>query len=194
MAVFLTLVVEDIVHELILKKILREHEKNIELNIFRKRGYGDIKKHIKAYNNAAANLHPYLILTDLDQHACPAALRSKWLNFKQNPYLIFRVAVREAEAWLLADRRNFAAFMGVSPAKLSRTPEALMDPKATIVQIAKESRKRAIREALVPRGHAKVGPQYNSTMGKFIINHWDFQAAMTHSPSLKKLITSIKTL
>jgi len=38
----------------------------------------------------------------------------KWLPYPKHPNLLFRVAVKEVEAWLLAHRAAFATFLGIS--------------------------------------------------------------------------------
>jgi hypothetical protein len=61
------------------------------------------------------------------------------------------VAVREVEAWLLSDRANLVRFLSVPVSHVSRTPELLDNPKSAMVELARRSRRRDIREDMVPR-------------------------------------------
>ncbi len=190
----LNLVVEDEIHFQILKKTVTTLSRFTIEHTYGFQGNGYIRKNLRSFNKQAQRGSIFLILTDLDQKICPPALRDEWVTFEQHPNLIFRIAVCEAEAWLLADRKNFASFIGISSAKITRSPETLTNPKAHIVQLAKKSRLKKIRRALVPRGTAHVGPEYNSTMSEFIIKHWDYEAAKVNAPSLQKLIVDISKL
>ncbi len=64
------------------------------------------------------------------------------------PFLLW---VRHVEAWLLADRERISAFLGVGTVKVPRDPETLEDPTRTLVDLARQSRRRDIREDMVPR-------------------------------------------
>ena len=73
------------------------------------KGNGKIKRHIDGYNKAS-KFGYYFVITDLDNNDCAPSLIREWLPLKPNNQLFFRVAVREIESWLLADRENFANF------------------------------------------------------------------------------------
>jgi hypothetical protein len=93
--------------------------------------------------------------------------------------MAFRVAVHEVEAWLLADRANLARFLSVSRDILPRTVDEIRDPKATLVQIARRSRSRTIREGVPPRASSgrAIGPLYVTELSRFVQNRWDIDAA-----------------
>lgn len=55
--------------------------------------------------------------------------------------MCFRIAVREVEAWLLADAEQAAGFLAVPLARIPAEPETLPDPKATLIALAGRSRK-----------------------------------------------------
>jgi hypothetical protein len=100
----------------------------------------------------------------------------------------FRVAVREVEAWLLADRASMALFLKVPLALIPRDPDGLDDPKLRLVDLARRSRQRDIRVDLVPRegsGRA-VGPAYTSRLVEFAGKMWRPDAAAAHSDSLRR--------
>jgi hypothetical protein len=110
-----------------------------------------------------------------------------------------RVAVRELEAWLLADTERIAKFLGVAVAEIPADPDSVADPKRLMVQLARSSRRRAIREDMVPNigsGH-QVGPAYTSRMIEFIQSvesGWRPNVAAGNSDSLRRCISAISNL
>ncbi len=53
------------------------------------------------------------VLTDLDRVVCPVALRQDWLGPLPLPQrLLLRIAVREVEAWALADHDAMRKLIG----------------------------------------------------------------------------------
>lgn len=158
------------------------------------RGYGFLKKNIIGFNQASKGM-PYLILTDLDDRECAPLLINEWLPQTRNPNLIFRIAVREVESWLLADDAGFARFLGIAKHKLPRNPDDLRDPKATLINLARTSRKRDIKADIVPRPGitAKQGPAYNDCLISFVKDTWNPEKARRHSQSLEKALRALET-
>ena len=158
-------------------------------------GKGKIKKQIGAYNNAAQYNH-YFIIADLDNsYDCAPSLINDWLPDKHTSKFLFRVAVHEIESWLLADRANFAAFFSISQVLVPLYPDNELDPKQTVITLAKKSRKREIREAIVPADDfVKIGQGYNVQLQKYIQNVWDINSARKNSPSLDKAIKSLEKI
>ena len=86
-----------------------------------------VRQRIEGYNNAA-RFAPWMVLVDLNAEAeCAPVLCRTWLP-QPAPLMRFRVVVRKAEAWLLADRERLSRFLGVSVDLLPRDPEAIADP------------------------------------------------------------------
>ena len=85
-----------------------------------------------------------------------------------------RVAVRGVEAWLMADRQSFASFLGVAMRRIPRDPEQLADPKRAIVDLARESTRRAIRDGLVPSEAVGVesAPAYTDEVIQYVRRRW----------------------
>ncbi|MFZ5517884.1 MAG: hypothetical protein ACOY90_14665 [Candidatus Zhuqueibacterota bacterium] len=189
----ITAVVEDELHENILKKMQLEiPDINIE-QILGKRGSGYVEKHLKAFNNAA-KLKPYVILLDLDFRPCPPSYIKKIVMFNRQPQLCINIAVRIAETWLIADRKNFAGFLGISMAKICRDVESIAEPKKYIFKLTEKSRNRQLREAIIPRQGARTGPLYNTALAEFIFDHWDINQACECSPSLCRFIERFKMI
>lgn len=161
---------------------------------FHGRGYGYLKKNITRFNEASKGM-PYLILTDLDNKERAPLLINEWLPQTRNPNLIFRIAVREVESWLLADDAGFARFLGIAKHKMPRDPDDLNDPKQTLIALARASRKRDIKADIVPRpgSTAKQGPAYNNCLIPFIRGTWNLEKARWHSHSLEKALRALET-
>ena len=156
-------------------------------------GKGKIRKQIKAYNNAA-QYGCYFVLADLDnEYECAPSLINGWLPDVQSNQLLFRVAVHEIESWLLADKENFAEFFSISKNLVPLKPDNEIDPKHIIISLAKRSRKREIREAIVPiDDYASIGPEYNTKLQSFVQDFWNIDSARKNSPSLDKAIKSLE--
>lgn len=151
------------------------------------RGSGNMRAGLSKYRGASRVL-PHLVVTDLDRYVCPPALLADWGAVQMPGSLLLRVAVRETEAWLLADRDAIAAMLGVSSGSVSRQPELEIDPKRALVNLARKCRKRRLREELAPaKGSAnQVGPAYNARMSQFVRDAWDVGRASECAPSLAR--------
>jgi hypothetical protein len=188
--IHVNLVVEDDLSESVLRRLLRDSRQHYEVaSVLPGSGFGYIKKRIVDLNRAAAGAN-YLVLTDLDTGQCAAALLRDWLPQPRHRNLLFRVAVREVEAWLLADRAEFASFLGVVERRIPQDAEQMDDPKAHLIALARRSRYRRVREDLVPAvgTTAKQGPGYNSRLAEFVDSRWDPHRAGQRSNSLRRLI------
>ncbi|NIM12428.1 MAG: hypothetical protein GTO45_09965 [Candidatus Aminicenantes bacterium] len=196
----INLIIEDILSEEVLRVILEQSSQKFEVigrfpDLGRRSsssGFGYIKSRLKGFNNAAKGM-PFLVLTDLDREECAPKLIREWLPFKPHPNLIFRVAKREVESWVMADRNAFAHFLGIPISKIPlNIDDEVMDPKAFLVKMARKSRDRAIRNAIVPKHAAvKVGPDYNGKLISFVQDKWDLNRAAQHSDSLKRAANAI---
>lgn len=159
-------------------------------------GTGYLKKNALSFNRAAANGLPTILLTDLDAVECPSTLRSQWLREELHENFLFRVACREVEAWLLADRIAFSLFLGISKDKLKSPPDEIADPKAYIINLARKSKNPGIRSDIPPLHHANasIGPGYNSRLVRFIVDIWNPLEASHRSPSLLRAIKAMSAL
>jgi hypothetical protein len=190
MMVNITAVVEDELHENIFIKMQMEIP---EINIGQflgKRGSGYIEKNLNAFNNAA-KLKPYVVLLDLDNRQCPPGYLKKIVMFTIHPQLYINITVRIAETWLIADRKNFAKFLGISVDKIRRDVESIAEPKKYIFKLAAKSKYRRLREAIIPKEGARTGPKYNTALAEFIFNHWDINQACECSPSLSRFVERV---
>src|SRR4030042_645524 len=148
----INLVSEDELSSAVIGKILAGSRHTYRVGFrYTSGGSGWIKKRIDGLNSAARGM-PYFVLTDLDTSECPPVLVRQWLNAPRHPNLLFRVAVREVEAWLLGCRESFAAFLGVPERQIPADGEAIHNRQEVVVNLARRSRKRVIREDIAPRG------------------------------------------
>lgn len=161
-----------------------------------KKGVDYIKEKIKNFNESATIIN-YLALVDFmdTKSPCPGAVVTAWLPHRR-PKMLLRMVVRELESWLLADRKNLADFLQIALSKVPVNPEEVKDPKLTLVNLARSSRSKRIRESLVPdlESTAKVGRLYTSEIIQFINQQWDISSARQNSPSLERCCKCLQTL
>lgn len=182
----LSLVYEDLISMFVMVKLVEKTNKFSFGRFYSGGGFGYIKRNIKGFNEASKG-YPFFVLTDLDAYECAPALLLDWLTVPQHSNLIFRVAVREIEAWLLADIEGFSNYTGISKANFPDKPEELTDPKLVLLQLIRKCRKRDIRQDLLPKDEfAKVGPNYNGRLAEFVNNHWSISRAIKRSDSLQR--------
>ena len=186
--------VEGIVDEAVVRRLIA-HAGGTPGAVYGRQGKSLLRQRIAGYNNAARRV-PWIVLVDLDRDAdCAPPLRNAWLP-QPASHLCFRVAVREVESWLLADVERLADFLGVSRSRVPAQPESLNDPKETLVNLARTSRRRDIREDLVPRpeGGRRVGPAYSSRLIEFVSGRWRPEIAARRAESLRRAIACLTRL
>jgi hypothetical protein len=188
-SVFITAAVEGNVDEAVVRRLI-EHVGGTPGPVYGRNGKNHLRQRVSNYNQAA-RLSPWIILVDLDHDAeCAPPLRGEWLP-NPSPYMCFRVAVRQVESWLLADRERLARFLSVNTSRVPQNPESVDFPKNTVIELARQSRRREIREDMVPRpgsGRA-VGPAYTARLIEFVIGMstgWRPEVAAQYSESLNR--------
>jgi hypothetical protein len=189
----ISLAVEDALTESLTHKILGSVPVQYATQtIYNRGGNGYLRGIIDGLNNGAKGI-PFLVGTDLDTYECPAALIDDWLRYPKHPNLLICVAVREAEAWVLADRSGFASFLGINMANIPIDIEALTNPKESLIQLARRARKRQIRDDICPRSSStsKVGPNYNARLSGFVAESWSPTAARLNSRSLDRAMNRL---
>jgi|SRR5579864_1534799 len=188
--------VEGIVDEAVAKRLI-EHVGGVPHIIYGRRGKEYLRGRIGAFNSAA-RYSPWFILVDLNHEAaCAPSMRGLWLP-NRAPHMCFRIVVREIEVWLLADRDRLAQFLRLSQTKIPRNPENLDDPKQTMVDVARRSRKRDVVKDMVPRAGSgiNIGPAYSSRLIEFIQDRadgWRPHVASAVAPSLARCLNELHT-
>lgn len=194
--IHINLVYEDRLSEAVLRTILEQSKNNFEVHRcfpdpsrqHSSYGSGYIKSRINEFNHAAKAM-PFLVLTDLDTAECSPLMINQWLTERQHPNLIFRVAEREVESWVMADRVAFSDFLAVPLAKIPvNIDDSIEDPKAFLIKLAHKSKKNTLKKAIIPPPGrtVKIGPGYNRELTGFVKGKWRLEHAVKHSISLRR--------
>ncbi|MBU9135118.1 DUF4276 family protein [Burkholderia multivorans] len=171
----------------------------LDVNIYQRqntKGEDQFRKKIPTMNNVAANVMPVLMIADADQADCVVAQRNAWIPANADQRLCVRLAVREAESWALADHVGFAQFADLSPALIPPQPELEQDPKQRLLQLIHKSRRRVLREEMLPKKGATspVGLGYNVHITEYIRHHWRADRACERAPSLARAIPRVAAI
>ncbi len=165
---------------------------------------GKIKSLIENFN-ILSQTNPVVLLTDLDTYDCPPTLLNRWFgSTPRNSNFLVRVAIDEAEAWLMADREGFAKYFKVPVEKIPtsrllyprRPSNREMDfPYKSSLYLMREiipftSNNEFITTMVAVDGISK-GPEYNSTILPFI-NSWNIDNACNHSTSLQRTVNRLR--
>ena len=191
----INLAAEDELSEVVLREILRQSGRPFAVGAaYRKGGVGYLRKRVNGFNYGAKGT-PYFLLTDLDKNECAPTLILEWLTVPLHPNLIFRVAVREVEAWVLADREAFSDFLGISTKNIPSDVDSIQDPKRKLISLARTSPKRNLKDSLIPRAGstARVGRDYNGRLSAFVRSYWRLNESKLSSPSLLRAANAVGT-
>lgn len=185
--------VEDELSAAVIRRLISETGRNFVVSgVFNARGYGQLKSGMGKFRNASHAL-PHIVLTDLDRYPCPPAMLAEWGATVLPARMLFRIAVREVEAWLLADRSGIADFLGVAKNKVPHNPEAVDDPKLCLINLARSGRRRRLAMEIVPESGsaASIGPLYNQRLSEFVGGTWSVANARSVSPSLDRALSRL---
>ena len=188
------LAVEDALSDAVSTKILE----NFGIEIVQRIGYKGnsyLKQKAPGLNQTAKGPYDVFILTDLDSpQNCPPQLIQSWVKAPLSSRFCLRVAVMEIESWIMADRGAIANFLSIPIHRIPHRTDDIPNPKEFLVSLARRSKKKRLREELVPDPRAttaKVGPGYNSRFSEFVRDHWDLERAASVSASLKRTLDRI---
>ena len=189
--------VEGITDEVVVRRLL-EHAGLTCGTVYGKSGKALLLERLSNYNQAA-RFRPWFVVVDLDQDAecAPPFVHSMLLHPADG--MLLRVAVRAIESWLLADAERLAGFLGVRAARIPSNPDAEPDPKTTLIDLARKSRRRAIRQDIVPRegSGSRIGPGYTGRLIEFVTfagHPWRPDVAAQRSDSLRRCLESLYAL
>ena len=189
--------VEGITDEVVVRRVL-EYVGLTCGTVYGKGGKNYLLQRLPNYNQAAC-FAPWLVVVDLNRGAecAPDFVRSVLPHPASG--MQFRVAVHAIEAWLLADAERLATFLGIPIARIPSNPDAEPDPKTALINLARRSRRRAIREDIVPRegSGGRVGPGYTGRLIEFVMateHLWRPEMAMQRSDSLRRCVAALQTL
>lgn len=181
---------EDSLSEAVVDRLVQEENQGMQVTVrMGKKGNGYLRKNLFSFNKIASSF-PVLLFTDLDRIDCPMSLIKNWRGkIDLRDMLLFRIAVRETEAWLLADRDGFAEFFGVPVHRIPLQPELLNDPKEVLINLIRRySKKKTIKADILPEkgSTAKVGLAYNQALCGFVQGSWSLERAAQSADSLNR--------
>jgi hypothetical protein len=189
------LATEDELSECVGRRLIDEIGGEIVVDLsFRKGGNGYLRTNLDKFCQIARR-HPLMLITDLDSARCAPTLIREWsANSAMPGQLLFRVAVREIESWLLADRTAIAKLLG-KKAKLKQSPDLLLDPKATLLRLALGAPKEIRNDLVKEQGAiASQGLGYNDRLCDFVRTEWSPERASNNSDSLHRARASLISL
>lgn len=182
------LATEDALSEAVGCRLVDENGPDLGIaQTIRRGGFGYLKSKFRNFCEMA-RVSPVFLLTDLDSADCPATLIGDWSHRNViPPQLVFRVAVRQVESWLLADREAMARFLKIAVRHIPLDPDALPDAKHSLLQVAARA-PRGVRSELVADAGAIAaqGLGYNAMLCEFVRSYWDPSRAVARSNSLAR--------
>jgi hypothetical protein len=180
---------EDALSEAVAERLILEENNGLHVGVrVGRKGNTFLRMKLPQFKEIACSI-PVFVLTDLDLVECPACLIEEWRGRLKLPSnLLLRVAVRETESWLLADREGFADFSGVPLHRIPEQPETLVNPKETLLNIVRRYGKRAVKADILPeRGStARIGLSYNQALCGFVKDIWSPDRAAMVADSLHR--------
>jgi len=151
----------------------------------RKGGFGYLRSKMGSWYQMAQH-QVMVVLTDLDRANCLVEFREQWLTAHPPENLVFRVAVREVESWVLADHIAMRALIGPRGV-LPPAPDSLADPKQVLLALVKGA-PTPVRDDLlkVVDGNLAQGLGYNARLTAWVESEWCPNRTAERSPSLAR--------
>lgn len=149
-------------------------------------GFGYLRSKMDSWCQMAQH-QVMLVLTDLDRANCLVDFRNQWLANRALPeFLLFRIAVKEVESWVLADHEAIRELIGARGV-LPPAPDQLPDPKRALLGLAALAPK-AVRDDLVriTKDNVRQGLGYNARLVHWVNTTWRPERAAGRSPSLAR--------
>lgn len=188
---------EDILSETVAERLVHESTRNLQIAVrVRRNGNAYLKSKFPELLKTSAKI-PVFLITDLDNIQCPVELIKSWTqNTPAPPGMIMRVAVREVESWILADRDGFSGYTGIPVEKMALNADALSDPKRVLLNLVKRYARKKIKESLLPSksSSSKIGWEYNAVLCQFARDVWSVDRAVRHSDSLRRAVNRLSSL
>lgn len=191
----------------IIKRVLNFCSSKFEILLSLPVRGSQIKSNIIKYNKLAEH-YPVILLLDLDANNCPPEILNYYFSdTTKNDKFIFNIADDEAEAWLMADRKNFSDYFQV-PIDNIPLPKNIVKRKKSfyemsfpykssyymVNEIIPNSRKTEFKQQMIPHKGAKKGKEYNTALNPYIQDIWKIENAINNSISLHKMILRVNDL
>lgn len=191
---YVVIAVEDSLSEAVVRRLLRDQDCHVLAHrVMGLQGVSWLKSRAQQFIDASKAV-PHIVLIDLDAEECAPSLLQNWFRGQVGPGLLVRVAVREVEAWLLADRHGFAKFSGTAVAKIPLDADAIADPKQHLIGLFRSGKKQRMASEIIPEAgsSAKVGFGYNRHLCQFVEQDWNVSNAVNHSDSLRRAVLRLQ--
>lgn len=183
----ITLAVEGVTDEAVAKRLLGEAGLQTG-SVYTRSGKHSLDPRLAGYNDAA-RFSRWLLLRDLDDDAACAPTLAARLLPRPAPLMRLQIAVHAVEAWLMGDPESLSAFLGVRRGKIPPCPEVVVDPKRVLIDLARQSRRRTVREEIAPPSgsKARVGPGYAAALIEYATGDWRPAVAAAQCDGLARL-------
>lgn len=159
-----------------------------------KGGITKLRAELPRFAQQAKHVQPVLCVADTDGE-CVKEFLARWSPGDFVPQFLLRLAVTEAEGWVMADRNGFSDFFQIALNKLPYTTDDLNDPKSLMLQLLGRSKRKIFREEMVSNfDRSKQGAGYNLHLCAFVRNDWNVDRALAASPSLRRAKDALKRL
>lgn len=96
----------------------------------------------------------------------------------------------------MADPESMARYLRISRNLVPMDPESELDPKQTVINLARRSRDRHIREDMVPTPESgrKTGPNYAGRLIEYATTEWRPAVASKRAESLNRCMQRLREL
>lgn len=160
------------------------------------RGFGKLKKTAKSFVDTTRNGCWAIFITDLDNIDSIQSLCNEWFSLPcfrlLPPQMVFRVAVREVESWIMADVQGISEFFNIHESNFSDDPDSLPDPKQYLLNLIRRKCRKKVFQNMLPEDNQCIGIEYNPQLKKFINQNWDIERAMAKSTSLQRAVICLQ--
>lgn len=194
---FINIATEDVLSEAVAIRLIEEMNSDFQIELkLRSGGSGYLRSKLDSFCQMAKRT-PMLLLTDLDDVECAPSLISEWFGKTRiPPKLLFRVPVREVEAWLLADHQAMKGLLGARAiTTLPDNPELLRDPKESLLEFAKKAPREVRMDLVAAKGAvSSQGLGYNDRLTSFVRDKWSPERASLNSDSLRRTRERLREL
>ena len=189
---------EDPVTIEIIRRIVKDYAPNLCIKGQLPARGSEIKSKMENFNKFSL-VYPVILLSDMDTADCAPLAKSD---------LMINIAVDEAEAWLFADTKGFAKYLGVAEKYIPQSSEQkfgglkkrleinvpLKSSYYLTHQVIVNSNEKELREQIYAPGKSCKGPEYNPALVPFIKDFWNIEEARKNSYSLEGMIKRIQSL
>lgn len=158
-------------------------------------GVTKLRASLSRYVKVARHGPAVLCIADTDQ-ACAVECVRDWLPNRTPPTFMLRLAVREAESWILADRQAMADHFRVPPKRIPANPDLCDDPKQDLLGLLNRFAPAHVRREMVSHvgGQSRRGSGYNAALQQFVQTSWQPARAVEGSPSLRRAVRRLSEL